>query len=128
LRTSNTGFDEKFADLLSNTEFTTDDLQTKAETLDRIVDKGIVEFSLIETESRLDYIETFGKIVRPAEEAAGLIKWLIDNPQRSNLAARDFDLLLDIGVVVYSLPVGGIMIVSVERALKFLETINTVSV
>ena len=124
LRFDNTDFTDKFADLLLNTEFTTEYLEQKTEVLNMILDKGIVEFSLIGTESKLDYLESFRRIAGPTYAAGDLIKWLLDNPEWSNYFSQYFGRILDQGIVVYSLPTVGILISSVESALKFFETIN----
>ena len=124
LRFDNTDFTDKFADLLLNTEFTTENLQQKIEFLDRILDKGIVEFSLIGANSKLDYLESFRRIEEFVEGAVINIQWLLNNPEWSNVFSQDFNLILDQGIVVYSLPTGGIFISSVETSLKFFDEIN----
>jgi hypothetical protein len=124
LRIGNTDFADKFADLLLNTEFTTENLEQKTGVLSRILDKGIVEFSLIGANSKLDYLESFRRIEEFVEGAVINIQWLLNNPEWSNVFSQDFNLILDQGIVVYSLPTGGIFISSVETSIKFFIEIN----
>jgi hypothetical protein len=124
LRIGNTDFADAFADLLLNTEFTTENLEQKTEVLGRILNQGIVEFSLIGANSKLDYLESFRRIEEFVEGAFIDIQWLLNNPEWSNVFPEDFNRILDKGIVVYSLPTGGIFISSVETSLKFFDEIN----
>jgi hypothetical protein len=124
LRIGNTDFADAFANLLLNTEFTTENLEQKTLVLDRILDRGIVEFSLIGANSKLDYLESFRRIEEFVEGAVINIQWLLNNPEWSNVFPEDFSRILDRGIVVYSLPTGGIFISSVETSLKFFDGIN----
>jgi hypothetical protein len=121
--TNKTGFQSEFLKLINdNTYFTNPN--NKGELLDRVNDKGIVEFGQIGEGSKLVYSEILKKMILTPRN----IYTICNNPENPNVDNLDnnyiiyglFDRFLDNGIVVREFK-GNLIISSVEEYLRFGE-------
>ena len=120
--TSKTGFQQQLLELVSDkTYFDEGVLQTKAEFIDRVLDKGIVEFGQIGEGSKLNYSEIFKKTIFDIETV--IQRFSSDNSDNYLLIQLFFDRMIDLGIVVRTFK-GNLIISSVETYLGFLEDVS----
>ena len=120
--TSKTGFQQQLLELINDTSyFDESNLESNSETIDRILDKGIVEFGQIGEGSKLDYSEIFKKTIFNIETVTQ--SFSSDNSDNYLLIQLFFDRMIDFGIVVRTFK-GNLIISSVETYLKFLEDVN----
>lgn len=118
-----TNFASKWCQLIENSNYFKSDSFTQGEFIDAVLDKGIVEVSLIGESSKLDYqdallenfsvIETYIKALEAVRRNANLI------------LPQTYLRLLDKGIVIFMLESGGILISSTENALTYFEYVNS---
>jgi hypothetical protein len=108
-----TDFSENFISLINNTSYLDRTGISDAEFLDRILDKGIVEFGSFNNKSKLDYYDVLKNFNMNIED---YLKYSTDGTYFPYI----LDIILDKGIVVYTF--NGIMsISSVETSLKLIE-------
>jgi hypothetical protein len=120
--TSKTGFQQQLLELINDTTyFKENELETKAEFFDRIIDKGIVELGQIGGGSKLVYSEILKKTIVSIQLAIGAMQ--NGNLENYELLMRLFDVIIDKGIVVRTYK-NNLIISSVEKYLQFLEAEN----
>jgi hypothetical protein len=120
--TNKTGFQQELLKLINDkTYFKENELETKSEFFDRIIDKGVVEFGEIGEGSKIVYSEILKKSNLNIETVNSIV-----NSQDSDndvILRSLFDRIIDKGIVVRTYK-GNLIISSVETYLKFQENIN----
>lgn len=117
---SKTGFQEQFLKLINDPAyFDETNLQNKAELIDRILDKGIVEFGEIGEGSKIVYTEILKKTILTVEQAR--LRMQNGNLDNTTLLRELFDIIIDKGIVVRTYKTN-LIISSVEKYLQFLES------
>lgn len=118
-----TDFSENFISLIDNKSYLDRNSTTDAEFLDRILDKGIVEFGSFNDKSKLDYynvIRNFNTTIESYLKIAESDGMMDETFYKTILLGGSVMGLLDYGIAVYKFN-GIISISSVESLLKLLE-------
>jgi hypothetical protein len=117
--TNKTGFQQEILKLINDTTyFKENELETKSEFIDRIIDKGIVEFGQIGESSKLVYSEILKKSILSIEKVLQIMEGQDSNNE--TILRNLFDNIIDKGIVVRTYK-GNLIISSVETYLKFAE-------
>jgi hypothetical protein len=117
--TNKTGFQQEILKLINDTTyFKENELETKSEFIDRIIDKGIVEFGQIGESSKLVYSEILKKSILSIEKVLQIMEGQDSNNE--TILTNLFDNIIDKGIVVRTYK-GNLIISSVETYLKFAE-------
>lgn len=120
--TIKTGFQKQLLELVSDTTYFDEGvLQTKSEFINRVIDKGIVEFGQIGEGSKLNYSEIFKKTIFDIDTVTQ--RFSSDNSDNYLLIQLFFDIMIDKGIVVRTFK-ENLIISSVETYLKFLEVVS----
>jgi hypothetical protein len=124
--TSKTGFQQQLLELINDTSYLDEsNPESKSEFINRVIDKGIVEFGQIGEGSKLNYSEIFKKTIFDIETV--IQRFSSDNSDNYLLILLFFDRMIDLGIVVRTFK-GNLIISSVETYLKFLEDVNNSNV
>ena len=118
-----TDFSENFISLIDNKSYLDRNSTTDAEFLDRILDKGIVEFGSFNNKSKLDYynvMKNFNTTIESYLKIAESDGMMDETFYKTILLGGSVMGLLDYGIAVYKFN-GIISISSVESLLKLLE-------
>jgi hypothetical protein len=120
--TNKTGFQQQLLELINDTTYFGEvNLQTKTEFINRLLDKGVVEFGQIGDTSKLVYSEILKKLTLSIEEVLKIFEYGdLDN---AAILRYFFDVILDKGIVVRTYK-ENLIISSVETYLKFAEGEN----
>lgn len=119
----NTNFASKWCQLIENSNYFKGEGYSQPEFIDRLLDIGIVELSLIGGSSKLDYqdalLENFSDVeayLNVLDEAGG---------DSDNILPQTYSSLIQKGIVVFMLESGGILISNIENSLKYFEVVNS---
>jgi hypothetical protein len=118
-----TDFSENFISLIDNKSYLDRNSTTDAEFLDRILDKGLVEFGSFKNKSKLDYynvIKNFNTTIEDYLKIADSDGMMDETFYKTILLGGSVMGLLDYGIAVYRFN-GIISISSVQSLLKLLE-------